>query len=78
MKIINDAVDKVRRAEQEEQGRLCEHALSLASNPQTLSARQRKTLAGLPTRHLRPPMRIGSAWPSGPLSGAIWRQARVI
>ena len=53
VKIINDAVDKVRRAEQEEQGLLRGTRYLWLRNPQTLSARQRKTLAGLPTRHLK-------------------------
>ena len=53
VKIINDAVDKVRRAEQEEQSLLRGTRYLWLRNPQTLSARQRKTLGGLPTRHLK-------------------------
>ena len=53
VKIINDAVDQVRRAEQKEQGPAARHALSLAAQSANLSARQRKTLDGLPTRHLK-------------------------
>ena len=53
VKIINDAVDKVRRAEQEEQSLLRGTRYLWLRNPQTLSARQRKMLDGLPTRHLK-------------------------
>ena len=53
VKIINDAVDKVRRAEQEEQSLLRGTRYIWLRNPQTLSTRQRKTLGSLPTRHFK-------------------------
>ena len=53
VKIINDAVDQVRRTEQKEQSLLCGTRYLRLSNPQTLSDRQRTTLGGLPTRHLK-------------------------
>ncbi len=72
VKITNDAVDKVRRAEQEEQSLLRGTRYLWLRNPQTLSTRQRKTLGGLPMRHLKTarayqiPPRL-----SGALSGAM-------
>jgi transposase len=52
VKIINDAVDQVRRTEQKEQSLLRGTRYLWLRNPQTLSDRQRTTLGGLPTRHL--------------------------
>jgi transposase len=63
VKIINDAVDQVRRTEQKEQSLLRGTRYLWLRNPQTLSDRQRTTLGGLPTRHPRPPVRIRSASP---------------
>jgi transposase len=53
VKIINDAVDQVRRNEQKEQSLLRGTRYLWLRNPQTLSDRQRTTLGGLPTRHLK-------------------------
>src|SRR5215471_3538110 len=53
VKIINDAVDQVRRVEQKEQDLLRGTRYLWLRNPQTLSDRQRKTLGGLPKRHLK-------------------------
>ena len=53
VKIINDAVDQVRRAEQKDQSLLRGTRYLWLRNPQTLSDRQRTTLDGLPTRHLK-------------------------
>src|SRR5689334_15552374 len=53
VKIINDAVDQVRRAEQKQQGVLRGTRYIWLRNPDTLSERQRSTLEALPTRHLK-------------------------
>jgi transposase len=53
VKIINDAVEQVRRAEQKTQSLLRGTRYIWLRNPQTLSDRQRVTLGSLPTRHLK-------------------------
>jgi transposase len=53
VKIVNDAVEKVRRAEQKSQSLLRGTRYIWLRNPANLSARQRATLEGLPTRHLK-------------------------
>ena len=53
VKIINDAVDQVRRAEQKQQGLLRGTRYIWLRNPDNLSERQRATLESLPTRHLK-------------------------
>ena len=53
VKIINDAVDQVRRAEQKQQGVLRGTRYIWLRNPDNLSKRQRATLESLPTRHLK-------------------------
>jgi transposase len=53
VKIINDAVEQVRRAEQKTQSLLRGTRYIWLRNPHTLSERQRATLGGLPTRHLK-------------------------
>ena len=53
VKIINDAVDQVRRAEQKGQFVLKGTRYIWLRNPETLTARQRDTLDALPTRHLK-------------------------
>jgi len=53
VKIINDAVDQVRRAEQKRQSVLRGTRYIWLRNPDNLSERQRSTLEGLPTRHLK-------------------------
>ena len=53
VKIINDAVDQVRRAEQKGQGLLRGTRYIWLRNPANLSDRQRATLDNLPTRHLK-------------------------
>jgi transposase len=53
VKIINDAVDQVRRAEQKQQDVLRGTRYIWLRNPDTLSERQRSTLKALPTRHLK-------------------------
>jgi len=53
VKIINDAVEQVRRTEQKTQSLLRGTRYIWLRNPQTLSDRQRATLGGLPTRHLK-------------------------
>jgi transposase len=53
VKIINDAVDRVRRAEQKAQKLLTGTRYIWLRNPANLSERQRDTLASLPTRHLK-------------------------
>jgi transposase len=53
VKIINDAVDQVRRAEQKQQDVLRGTRYIWLRNPDTLSERQRTTLQNLPTRHLK-------------------------
>jgi transposase len=53
VKIINDAVDQVRRAEQKQQDVLRGTRYIWLRNPDTLSERQRMTLENLPTRHLK-------------------------
>jgi transposase len=53
VKIINDAVEKVRRAEQKSQSLLRGTRYIWLRNPASLSARQRATLERLPTRHLK-------------------------
>jgi len=53
VKIINDAVEKVRRAEQKSQSLLRGTRYIWLRNPANLSERQRATLNGLPTRHLK-------------------------
>ena len=53
VKIINDAVDQVRRAEQKQQSLLRGTRYIWLRNPANLSQRQQATLEGLPTRHLK-------------------------
>jgi transposase len=53
VKIINDAVDQVRRAEQKSQSLLRGTRYIWLRNPTNLSDRQRVTLESLPTRHLK-------------------------
>jgi transposase len=53
VKIVNDAVEKVRRAEQKGQSLLRGTRYIWLRNPATLSDRQRATLDALPTRHLK-------------------------
>jgi transposase len=53
VKIINDAVDQVRRVEQKQQDVLRGTRYIWLRNPDTLSERQRSTLEALPTRHLK-------------------------
>jgi transposase len=53
VKIINDAVDQVRRAEQKTQRLLTGTRYIWLRNPANLSEHQRDTLASLPTRHLK-------------------------
>jgi transposase len=53
VKIINDAVDAVRRAEQKGQSVLRGTRYVWLRNPDNLSERQRATLDALPTRHLK-------------------------
>ena len=53
VKIINDAVEQVRRSEQKTQSLLRGTRYIWLRNPQTLSDRRRATLGALPTRHLK-------------------------
>ena len=53
VKIINDAVDKVRRAEQKTQDALSGTRYIWLRNPANLSERQKATLDSLPTHHLK-------------------------
>ncbi len=53
VKIVNDAVDQVRRAEQKQQGLLRGTRYIWLRNPASLSDRQRALLDSLPTRHLK-------------------------
>jgi len=53
VKIVNDAVDQVRRGEQKHQRLLRGTRYIWLRNPDTLSERQRETLDALPTRHLK-------------------------
>ena len=53
VKIINDAVDRVRRGEQKSQRMLKGTRYLWLRNPASLSDRQRATLESLPTRHLK-------------------------
>jgi transposase len=53
VKIINEAVDQVRRAEQKQQDVLRGTRYIWLRNPDNLSERQRSTLEALPTRHLK-------------------------
>jgi transposase len=53
VKIINNAVDQVRRGEQKQQSVLRGTRYIWLRNPDNLSERQRTTLANLPTRHLK-------------------------
>jgi transposase len=53
VKIINHAVDQVRRAEQKRQGLLRGTRYLWLRNPANLSDRQRQTLESLPTSHLK-------------------------
>jgi transposase len=53
VKIVNDSVDQVRRAEQKQQGVLRGTRYIWLRNPENLSERQRATLESLPTRHLK-------------------------
>ena len=53
VKLINDAVDQVRRAEQKGQSLLRGTRYIWLRNPANLSDRQRKTLENLPTHHLK-------------------------
>ena len=53
VRIVNEAVDAVRRAEQKGQVLLRGTRYIWLRNPNTLSERQRDTLDGLPTRHLK-------------------------
>jgi transposase len=53
VKIINDAVDEVRRAEQKSQDLLRGTRSIWLRNPKNLSERQKATLEALPMRHLK-------------------------
>jgi transposase len=53
VKILNDAVDQVRRAEQKQQSLLRGTRYIWLRNPANLSDRQQATLDALPTRHLK-------------------------
>lgn len=53
VKIVNDAVDQVRRTEQKGQSLLRGTRYIWLRNPTNLSDRQRATLDSLPTRHLK-------------------------
>ena len=53
VKIVNDAVDRVRRAEQKSQTVLRGTRYLWLRNPTNLSGRQRAALESLPTRHLK-------------------------
>ncbi|MGH7211425.1 MAG: ISL3 family transposase, partial [Acetobacteraceae bacterium] len=53
VKIVNDAVDRVRRAEQKSQDLLRGTRYIWLRNPTNLSDRQKATLEALPTRHLK-------------------------
>jgi transposase len=53
VKIINDAVDQVRRGEQKRQSLLRGTRYIWLRNPANLSERQQATLDSLPTRHLK-------------------------
>ena len=53
VKIVNEAVDAVRRAEQKGQSLLRGTRYIWLRNPDNLSERQRETLDALPTRHLK-------------------------
>jgi len=53
VKIVNDAVDQVRRAEQKRQSLLRGTRYIWLRNPENLSDRQRATLESLPTHHLK-------------------------
>jgi transposase len=53
VKIVNDAVDRVRRAEQKSQTVLRGTRYLWLRNPTNLSSRQRAALESLPTRHLK-------------------------
>ena len=53
VKIVNDAVDRVRRAEQKSQTVLRGTRYLWLRNPTNLSGRQRVALESLPTRHLK-------------------------
>ncbi len=53
VKIVNDAVDQVRRVEQKRQSLLRGTRYIWLRNPQTLSEPQQATLDALPTRHLK-------------------------
>jgi transposase len=53
VKIVNDAVDQVRRGEQKHQRLLKGTRYIWLRNPDNLSERQRATLDALPTRHLK-------------------------
>ena len=53
VKIVNDAVDQVRRAEQKATPILKGTRYIWLRNPDTLSAHQRATLESLPTQHLK-------------------------
>ncbi len=53
VRIVNDAVDMVRRAEQKRESLLRGTRYIWLRNPDNLSERQRETLDELPTRHLK-------------------------
>jgi transposase len=53
VKIINEAVDQVRRSEQRRNAELRGTRYIWLRNPQTLSERQKATLDALPTKHLK-------------------------
>jgi transposase len=53
VKIVNDAVDQVRRGEQKHQNVLKGTRYIWLRNPENLSERQRATLDSLPTHHLK-------------------------
>jgi len=53
VQIVNDAVDQVRRAEQKRQGLLRGTRYIWLRNPANLTERQRATLDGLSTQHLK-------------------------
>jgi transposase len=64
VKIVNDAVDEVRRAEQKNESLLRGTRYIWLRNPKTLSRRQRATLDSLPTRHLKTARAYQIPWPS--------------
>jgi len=67
VKIINDAVDQVRRAEQKTKGLLRGTRYIWLRNPANLSERQKATLDSLPTHHLTTARLSDPAGLPGPL-----------